>query len=245
MKWKKALAILLALCVVFSAAGCSNKKKEAEKKEAEKKYAQEVYAELKELYSKVDCIGGDIHQVWTLSTTKKQELLANPIEYLANNTHLSEMELKYSTIVELAIVVAPEKRDSIMADYGSKSDEEIKEMLDELHKVGGDAIFSMGFKSVNPLADFCVFTIRDAYYLNGTIESIQTEMDASKDMIKSFNADYPNFEGADALKNIYTQTTAYFDFCVNPSGNLIQAMNSISDYRDSVKASMAELDFIF
>lgn len=52
-------------------------------------------------------------------------------------------------------------------------------------------------------------------------------------------------KGMEALKNIYVATSAYLDFCLNVKGSLLQASDTINEYRTTVKTAMSELDLIY
>lgn len=256
---KKVISFILSVTLVFACIGCSSKKEEeariaeearieAEKKEAGKQLAGEIYTELKKVYEAVDTIGGDIYQVWTISSTNKKDVVADPIKQLANNTHLDESEIALGTIVALDVAMnakAPGDKETIIEKFRGKSDEERKQLTDVTGSEDMQTFFPTVFSSVSPLSDFCVYAIQDAYDMKGSFSEIQECLNGLKDKIKQLNADYPDFEAFEDLKNIYTQTSGYYEFCMDPKGNLIQAMNTINDYRNSVKASMTELDFIF
>lgn len=236
MKWKRMVSTVLVICCILTTAGCSNGKKEAAKV-----YVGEIYDELKAVYENVDVIAGDVYQAWAVAISQKKTMQSEPIDCLVKNTHLSAEDIEDGVGLALAAAISPDKKDEYFEDYMSKTAEEKRELREVWDKSTYTTIFNM----VNPLTDFCVFVIQDSYYLNGSVAAVQEKMDTIKEKLKDLEEKYPDCEGLDELKNIYTQTNVYFEFCTNPSGTILTAMKQRSEYQDAVKKSIAELDYMF
>lgn len=94
-------------------------------------------------------------------------------------------------------------------------------------------------------SQFYVLCVQDAYYLNGSIECAQAALESAKAAIKEIEVMNVEPKGMEALKNIYVATSAYLDFCLNVKGSLLQASDTINEYRTTVKTAMSELDLIY
>ena len=90
---------------------------------------------------------------------------------------------------------------------------------------------------------------------SGTVAADMAEQvpgDVKKDRVrrllalsKELETEYPDFEGLSALKSIYATTSSYLDFCLDPKGSVLQAADTLTGFRTSVKTSMGELELIF
>ena len=91
-----------------------------------------------------------------------------------------------------------------------------------------------------PLCAGCVLSERRR-------RSAQAALESAKAAIKEIEVMNVEPKGMEALKNIYVATSAYLDFffCLNVKGSLLQASDTINEYRTTVKTAMSELDLIY
>ena len=92
---------------------------------------------------------------------------------------------------------------------------------------------------------FCTDLVNAAYKISGKQEGIQTQLDESKNLLKSLSTDYADYEHYPNLKNLYTTVNAFFEYCCEPTGSFDQSKTTINDYRNEARDFINDLEFIF
>ncbi len=233
---KRFIALLMALVMCLALCACGS---EVNAKDEVK--AKEAYDKLVEVYNLVDQIGGDIYQIWAKSSTDKSKLLEDPINYILNNSHLEKDDLLFGFLSMVTIVSSGAgSRDETLEHFLTYSEEEKEYLLNTLNDA--DIIDSF-FSRANPLTDFCVFCVINSYYLNGDFAIAQEKLDEAKAIVKDLQSS--NFGGMEALNSMYTDILSYYNYCLEPTGSLVQASETISDLRASISESMNSLELFF
>ena len=180
-------------------------------------------------YEIIEQISSDIYHVWLLGIYKKDELIENGSEYLASDLSLSEDEIKSG----IGCIIA-----ELFGSSWENASEEDKKMY------SNDADIWLSFYK-DDLATFCVFSVINAYEINGKMEEAQIALDAAKANMKELSEKYSDYEHYPNLKGYYTTTSSFFDFCQNPTGSFEQAKETINDYKNEARDYASDLDYIF
>ena len=92
---------------------------------------------------------------------------------------------------------------------------------------------------------FCTDLVNAAYKVSGKQDDIQTQLDESKNLLKSLSTDYADYEHYPNPKNLYTTVNAFFEYCCEPTGSFDQSKTTINDYRNEARDFINDLEFIF
>ena len=221
---KRVFCFLLACVLCFSAAGCRKTDQEAYV------ISKSAYQSVNTAYELTESFGSDLYDAWRAAIyDDDDEIVEKGIASLASEVSLSEDELRLG-----AACAAVE---TIGMSWDELSEEEKQLMLesaDELLSLAEDELFS-----------FCVLTVVKAYERNGDIERIQEALTAAKSDMKQLSESYSDYEHYPALKEYYTTTSSFFDFCQNPTGSFEQVKDTINNYRNQARDCVNDLDYIF
>lgn len=218
---KKTTALILAIVASFLITACGNKTQWAFDA------SKTAYNNIKTAYEITTQLSSDIYDAWRMGIYEKDEILKGGVTYLATELSLSEDELRDGVGYALA------------SDWPEQSDEEKEKLL----PVEDTKIF---FKEMeDDLFSFCVIITRNAYIANGKIEEAQTALDAAKAQMKELSEKYSDYEYYPSLKGYFTTTSAFFNFCQNPTGSFEQGTNTINDYKNKAHDYISDLDYIF
>lgn len=131
-----------------------------------------------------------------------------------------------------------------LADQTSLSEEDISAAIDDL--VGSEDVGDTFFYLMeDDLFSACVMVVSKAYELNGTAQEISDNLEAAKGEMKQLSEKYSDYEHYPALKDYYTTTQAYFDFCQNPTGSFEQVKETLNDYKNDAREQQNDLNFVF
>lgn len=248
---RKIIALLLAFCLGISLAACGSSKKAEEEsiaaQQAAKEKGEQIYTLLTDAYNKVDEIGGAVYGVWAenVSSVEKKKMKEDPLGVLLPKTSLSKRDLKLGMICAISELFARESngqtKEETLDIIHNGTEEEIEKLL---NSISDDNMGKM-LLLVTDTAPFCIFSVQDAYYLNGGIEFAQKTLESAKEAIKEAADMDVQPEGLESLKNIYVATSSYLDFCLNVDGSLLQASDKINGFTTTVKTAMAELELIY
>lgn len=223
---KKRIAFLLALALCLSLTACGGNKKAFEA-------SKQAYEQIDIAYEITDEMSKDVYEAWYQAIKETDKVVDGGVKYLASKLHLNEDELRKG-IAYAAVMFDGE-------EWDSKTDEEIEKlctMADTLLKVAKN-MESLSFFS------FCTWSVVDAYLLNGKTEEAQTALDNAKAMMRELSEKYSDYEHYPSLKGYFTTTSAFFDFCQNPSGSFDQIADTINKYRNEAREYVGDLDYIF
>lgn len=213
--------------------------------------AEALYNLLVEVYSITDEFAADIQTVWGASATSAAKIKQDPIGFLSREAGLDAdllMDASFATVNSVlgkggaGSIQGDRSSDTRFMDFMAKSEEERAELREAFRKELG---FDWLYSKMTPLGDFCVIVIQNYHYLNGDVAYIQEKMELVKAEIKELGKEYEDLECTELLKQLYTSVSAYFDFCLCPNGNYLQAIDTIKDYHNTVKQYISELEFAF
>lgn len=192
--------------------------------------SKEAYNNIEAAYEIIDAMDHDIYEAWRAGIYDDDEIESGGVSSLAKKLNLSESDLKKGLTK------------AIMGnDYDTQSAEDIQyieDNLDILLKVCDD---KMGIS----LFTLCVNGVVEAYKLNGKADEAQKNLETAKGLMKTLSNDYSDYEHYPALKDFYTTTSSYYDFCVNPTGTFEQLKSTLEDYRNKERDYKSNLDYIF
>lgn len=89
--------------------------------------------------------------------------------------------------------------------------------------------------------DDSLFSIVNAYALNGMVNNVRQALETDKQNMNELTDD----SNYDSLKGFYTTTSNLLDFCMSPSGSFDQYKTLLNDYRKEARNYMNDLDLIF
>lgn len=163
--------------------------------------------------------GSDIYGAWHAGIYHVDEILDGGTAYLATELSLGENELREGIGYVLT--------DMTGEDWFTLSDEDrttIIENADYIFAAMEDDMFS-----------FCVQVVVGAYTTNGKIDEARNALDTAKALMKELSENYSDYEHYPSLKGYYTSTSAFFDFCLNPTGSFSQVKDTINKYENEIR----------
>lgn len=84
-----------------------------------------------------------------------------------------------------------------------------------------------------------------AYVCSGDVDEItQLLMDAMS-LMKTLSNEYSDYEHYPNLKEYFTNTIAFFDFCRHPEGSFEQVVETFNNYRNHSRECFFDLNYIF
>jgi len=95
------------------------------------------------------------------------------------------------------------------------------------------------------LFSFCVQSVAGAYIVNGKVEEASTALEEAKTQMKELSDKYSDYEHYPNLKEYYTTTRAFLEFCNDPNGSFEQLKDTINDYRNDARECISDLDYVF
>ncbi len=218
---KKALSLLLALGMCLSLCACGDKKAF--------KASKAAYDNIKIAYEITEQIGSDIYEAWRLGIYDDDEILDDGVKHLADELSVSADELRAGVAYTVASVL-----DNNWDDMSEDDKKKLIDNADSFFEAAEDDLFS-----------FCVECVTGAYTANGKVEEAQTALDAAKEQMKELSQKYSDYEHYPKLKDYFTTTSSFFDFCNNPTGSFEQLKDTINDYKNDARDCISDLDFIF
>lgn len=219
---KRIICLLLSLVMCLSLVACGGEKKEFEASKA-------AYDNITTAYKITEQLGSDLYEAWRMGIYDKDEILDNGVNHLARELSLSAEEIRAGVGFTVA---------NLLGDDWEKASDDDKAkyiaMADSAFELMEDELFS-----------FCVMCVKNAYTANGKVGEAQTALDAAKTQMKELSQKYSDYEHYPALKEYYTTTSSFFDFCKNPTGSFEQVKETINDYKNEARDYVSDLDYIF
>lgn len=220
---RKVLAILLVLTMSISLCACGG----GDKKAFEASKA--AYDNVTTAYEITEKFGSDIYEAWRLGIQEDEGILDEGLSHLASELSLTEDEL----LEGMGRVIA-----EMTGEDWETMDEEDKKTVTE----NPDIILGM-FE--DELFSFCVMIVSEAYVANGKVEEAQAALDTAKGQMKELSQNYSDYEYYPNLKDYYTTTSSFFDFCQNPTGSFEQIKDTVNEYKNEARDYRSDLDYIF
>lgn len=247
---KKAISILLILILSISLIGCGKtmcsvegcenqaiKDKTFEEDFCSKHLANEkAFVSSKAAYDNVgiayritEQFGSDIYEAWRLGIYEDDAILGEGVKFLATKLSLSEEDLGNG--------VAYVMNDLLGLEWSELTEEDRKAYAEN-----ATLFFSM---MEDNLFSFCVMVVVGSYKTNGKVEEAETALDLAKTQMKELSDKYSDYEHYPNLKEYYTTTSSFFDFCQDPTGSFEQVKDTINDYENNIRDYISDLDYIF
>ena len=226
---KKILITILTVSLLLSMVSCGSA--------AAFKISKEAYNNINTAYEKVNEFSQDIYEAWYMGINKKEDI---------NGSQKSSY--------------------GYITTYNEK--EELENFADELHipqedleravaKLLGKDAYNPGTSSEagdwyflsNKLNDSffsaCVTLVSTAYEENGTADEITALLEEARGQMKKLSDSYSDYEHYPNLKEYFTTTTAFFDFCLNPEGSFEQVVETFNNYRNDARNYYFDLNYVF
>lgn len=219
---KKILAMILVLVMSISLTACGGNKKAFNA-------SKEAYDNITVAYEITEQFGSDIYEAWRLGIYEEDEIIDDGVKHLVKELSLSEDELRMGVIYVVAEMMG--------TDWESLSEEDKNSMAKN-----ADATFEI---MEDNLFSFCVMVVDAAYTVSGKTEEAQNALDLAKGQMKELSEKYSDYEHYPNLKEYYTTTSSFFDFCQNPTGSFEQVKDTINDYKNDARDYISDLDYIF
>lgn len=207
--------------MVLLLGGCGNSNQKAYE------VSKEAYEQIDVAYEIIEQYGSDIYEAWRLGIYEDEDM---SIELLDSELYLSEDEIREGIVY---VYLTFEDEDGYI-NATEEEKEEFEELCDGFFTIFEDDLFSA-----------CVWVVTGAYQANGKIEEAEVAIESAKVQMKTLSEEYSDYEHYPNLKEYYTTTSAFFDFCQNPTGSFEQVKETINEYRNDAREYISDLDYIF
>ena len=194
--------------------------------------SKQAYEKVSEAYDIIELLGEDIYEAWRLGVYESKDVLKKGTELLAKETHLSQEEVADGAIYTMMSSLASEPFH--MDNLDEASLQALRETID-----ASFLLFS------GDLLTFCVGAVRDAYRVNGSLDTVDMALEEAKSCMKELSEKYADYEYYPSLKEFYTTANAFYDYCKIPTGSFQQAIDTINDYKNDARKFRNDLDYIF
>lgn len=213
------MCLIVSLCI--SLCSCGNNKKAFE-------LSKQAYDDICAAYTIIEEMGESLYETWRISIFKDDELST---EYLSQHTHLSVEEIDEGVVYTIFSLATD-------ADYETATEEE---------KAGfrnfGDAFFRL---SKDNLSTTCLNVVSNAYRANGSMAKAGELLESAKQKMRELSNDYSDYEHYPSLKELYTTTQSFLDFCEDPQGySFEQYSTTYNDYVTKARDYKNDLEYIF
>ena len=92
---------------------------------------------------------------------------------------------------------------------------------------------------------YCLYTVNEAYVLNGVIGEIQQKIDTANAALRTMTNEFDDYKHYPTLKDYYAKVTSYFEFAQNPTGSFQQLKDTINSYETDMRTLKSDLSFVF
>lgn len=226
---RKAISLLLALCMVFALCGCGNSTKKAFE------ISKAAYDEISEAYKITEELGHDLYNgihvaIYGTDAVKGSNVLENLSEECIN---ISREELKAGLSYSLAKYKYEESWDDLSAEEKDKYSE-----LAEIYDFSDEHI------SENQRFIAC-WTVIHAYELNGSVAKADSCLESAKVLMRELSDKYSDYEHYPNLKGFYTTTNSYLDAIETFKMSFEAYKDLHTQYEKEARDYKADLDYIF
>ena len=90
-----------------------------------------------------------------------------------------------------------------------------------------------------------ISVISEAYKCSGKADAISEDLEEAKNLMKQLSNQYSDYEHYPTLKEYFTNTLAFFDFCCNPEGSFEQVKETFNNYRNNAREYFFDLNYVF
>ncbi len=228
---KRFFALLLVLTIAISLCACS---KEETNLAA---FSKPAYAKINEAYEIIDEYGSDVYEAWRIAINSKYDLTDGGWSYMAKELHLSQTELEEGVAYTLS-----------QLDFSKKwegNEDYFRQQVDAvLEKDYSNLSVHYTYLGVD-LFTFCVWSVSNAYELNGKTGNAQAAMDEAKNILHTLATDHYDYYHYSDLKNYYVTVNSYLEYCKSPSGSFEQSITTINEYRNQARLYKTSLGILY
>lgn len=224
---RKAIHGILVVVLLLQLCSCGNSKTDRTR---ELELFRQTYQDVSSAYEVVEKYGLDIYEAWRIGIQEKDKLT---LDYLSDQLSLSLDELVEGSVYAVSII-------STDIDYDTMSDENKEYLRDS-----SDFYFSVMSNLGKEISSMAVLTIVGAYITSGKSEEIEQALNAAKENMRMLSQEFSDSEYYNDMKDYYTTTQSFYDFCKDPSGSFDQLRTTLNDYRNSIREYKNRLDFVF
>ena len=212
---KKIIAIILAAVMLLSLAACGGS--EDSSKQLAFEQSKEAFREITTAYLAINMYSQDIYEAWRIGVNSRKDYDdESNLSDFAYEMHIDEESIKQA-VAELLF------KDSY--EYGDW------ELLPYMY----DGSYFSAWVSV----------ISEAYVCSGDVDKISEHLNNAKALMKQLSDDYSDYEHYPVLKEYFTNTLAFFDFCQNPEGSFEQVVETFNSYRNNAREHFFDLNYVF
>ena len=232
---KKVISLILVLVMCLSMFACGKNQSDKEIFEISKT----AYVNICKAYEMTDIISRDLYEGWRIGVKEGKELLnsGNCAEYLTRKMDLTEDELREG----IAYLYISTKSQGVDYDWEDATEED-----KEKFRAYDYSLFNYYNNNGKVMFSSIIWAVQDAYIVKGDTAKIKEHLDLAKASMRELSEKYSDYEHYPNLKNFYTETCAFFDFCMDCTGvTFDQAAITIKDYRDNGRNYKNDLDFVF
>lgn len=222
---KKGLSLVLVLVVLLQLWGCGGADRTQELE-----LFKQTYQDVNSAYENVEAYGIDIYEAWRIAIYESDDL---SFDYLAK-----ELSLNLDDLIEGSVYATATMANDV--DYESMSEDD-KETI----RGAGDLFFTAMTSLDEGLPRVVVLTVVGAYTTGGKAEEIEEALNSAKESMKLLSQNYSDSEYYDDIKNFYTTTQSFYDFCKEPVSSFEQLKTTLNDYRNDIREYKNRLDFVF
>jgi hypothetical protein len=141
--------------------------------------------------------------------------------------------------------------DSELADFASEMHIELEHIQQAVANLWGKSSYEKGdwaslpYLYNNSYFSAWISVISEAYKCSGKADEIREDLVAAKDLMKKLSDQYSDYEHYPVLKEYFTNTLSFFDFCCNPEGSFEQVKTTFNDYRNNAREYFFDLNYVF
>ena len=236
---KKALILGLAFVLAFGMVACSDDGSGGILGSSSTAFevSKEAYNNINLAYEKVNQFSQDVYTAWNMGIRDKDKFSgqedgyysweddyndSEALTYFANELHISKSDLE-------AAVAKLMGKDSY--DAGSEYS-------------AGDW-YTLSNVRYSSFFSACVDVVSTAYELNGISGEIKNLLNSARDQMKQLSDNYSDYEHYPNLKEYFTNTTAFFGFCMDPEGSFEQVVDTFNTYRNNARNYYYDLNYVF
>lgn len=190
-----------------------------------------AYENITKAYTIAENFGDDIYDAWYTGIFNTSELYDQGGSYLVSELSVTEEELSQG--VSYAFITA----------FGWDWDETDQATKEEYMEASG--LHFLAVSLMDDISTFCVECITGTYKVTGKTEEAQLALEEAKTLMKQLAGEYADYEYYPDLKDYYTVTSAFLDFCAEPTGSFDQLRGTLNDYKNEARGYANDLDFIF
>lgn len=141
--------------------------------------------------------------------------------------------------------------DSEFKDFADEMSIERKYIEQAIAELLGKETFSSGDWSMMPYLyngsyfSAWVSIISKAYECSGQVAQIEAKLNDAMALMKELDNKYSDYTHYPTLKNYFTNTIAFLDFCRNPEGSFDQVVETFNTYRNNAREYFFDLNYVF